>query len=59
MADLQHEALINDDMVGIAAEGMAAQHLVRRVIRADESGRLAILLLARSAGRAMLAAVDH
>ncbi|PAV70940.1 hypothetical protein WR25_02188 [Diploscapter pachys] len=59
MADVENEILGHDDMVGIAAEGVAAHHLVRAVIGADEARRLAILLLAVVARGAMAAAVDH
>jgi hypothetical protein len=59
MRNLEHEALVDDDMVRIAAEGVTAEHGIGAVIRADEPGRLAILLLAIGAGRALAAAVDH
>ena len=59
MADLQHEALIDHDMVGIAAKGVAAEYGIGAVIGADETGALAILLLAIVARGAVAAAVDH
>lgn len=59
MVDLQDEAFLDHDMVGIAAEGVATQHGVGAVIGADETGLLAILLLAVMAGGAVAAAVDH
>ena len=59
MRHLEHEFLPDDDMVRIAAEGVAARDGIRAVIGADEAGGFAILLLALLARRAMAAAVDH
>ncbi len=59
MRDLQDEALVDDDLVRIAAESVAAEHGIGAVIRADETGGLAILLLAVLARCAVPAAVDH
>ncbi len=59
MAYLQHEIPVDDDVIGIAAEGVAAHRRVLPVIGADETRTGAILLLAVPAGRAGAAAVDH
>ena len=58
MADLQNEAVVYDDLLGIAAKCVAERVGARRVISRDAPG-LAILLQAICAGMAMLAAVDH
>ena len=59
VADARDEDVLDDDMVRIAAERVATQHLVLAIIGADKAGGLAELLLAGMAGRAMAATVDH
>ena len=58
MADLQHEALVDDDVLRVAAQRVAGRVRRRAVVGADEAV-LAVLLQALVAGRAVPAAVDH
>ncbi len=58
MTDLQHELLVDDDALRVAAERMTRRVFRTAVVGADEAV-LAVLLETFIAGAAMLATADH